>query len=74
MPAAIICSSTLGSLEAGPMVATIFVERMGTPPTYPATKRPLLANEWPFVRLTLGPREALIGAGLIRLGPVRSVE
>ena len=28
MPAVIICSSTAGSREDGPMVATIFVERV----------------------------------------------
>ena len=63
-------SRTSGSCEAGPIVATIFVERMAAPWNI-LTKSPLLADGWPSCRLTLASRAALIGAGLRRVGPGR---
>ncbi len=61
MPAATMALSTWESREAGPMVATIFVERMDAwnIEQWRRTKSPLLANGWPGVRLTLAAWEAL---------------
>jgi hypothetical protein len=44
MPAAIICSSTSGSFDAGPIVATIFVERMTPDLTH---EKPALSDRRP---------------------------
>ena len=51
MPASIICSRTSGSFEAGPIVATIFVERIASDLTH---EKPALASGKRDPALTLG--------------------
>ena len=57
--------NTSESREAGPMVATIFVERIDAWNIEQGrrTKSPLLANGWPGVRLTLARWEAFMSPG-----------
>ena len=63
MPAASMALITSGSSEAGPMVATIFVERMDVLniKQRPHTKSPLLATGRLGARLTVARRTAFMG-------------
>ena len=74
-PAATIRSSTSGSREAGPIVATIFVERIGTADPTRREKPALSGGEVKFV-LTLERPSALlvpVPTGWHGTGPRRGV-